>query len=264
MSNHITILRELVQHGTSTYDALEQRTGMPRNKIRWACNALKTEKKITQVEDAMGGGVAWRITEAGRQHLSAQPQPSTKSNPQSSSKEPQPAVGKTPAAGANGPRVAGGQRPASPVGESATVIEAAKRDKKPAKPASDTTFAFTTGNADLLPVMPPDRRFVPIKQRAVEIAVKHHNELAAARSLLNLNDEDDLLDAIKALKQAAHQTGGKTIHIKPCVFCGFDDVTIDEVRIGGYAVDCPECEAIGPIKPTTMEAISFWNDRRSA
>lgn len=47
--------------------------------------------------------------------------------------------------------------------------------------------------------------------------------------------------------------------INPCPFCGIEDVEIDEVRPGEYAVDCPECECIGPIKPEVMEAISAWN-----
>lgn len=57
---------------------------------------------------------------------------------------------------------------------------------------------------------------------------------------------------------------GKTIFIDRCPFCGFDDVQIGEVRPGEFSVDCPECEAMGPIKPSEMEAISYWNDRRGA
>lgn len=47
--------------------------------------------------------------------------------------------------------------------------------------------------------------------------------------------------------------------INPCPFCGNEDIEIDEVRIGEYAVDCPECECIGPIKPEIMSAITAWN-----
>ena len=47
--------------------------------------------------------------------------------------------------------------------------------------------------------------------------------------------------------------------INPCPFCNYDDVEIDEVRPGEYAIDCPECECIGPIKPEIMEAIKCWN-----
>lgn len=48
----------------------------------------------------------------------------------------------------------------------------------------------------------------------------------------------------------------------PCPFCGHEDVEIDEVTTQEFAVDCPECRCIGPIRDTVMEAISFWNDRR--
>jgi Lar family restriction alleviation protein len=54
------------------------------------------------------------------------------------------------------------------------------------------------------------------------------------------------------------------ITIKPCPFCGNEEVEIDEVGIGEFAIDCPECRAIGPIVGTVMEAISFWNDRRAS
>ena len=47
-----------------------------------------------------------------------------------------------------------------------------------------------------------------------------------------------------------------------CPFCSHEDVEIDEVGVGEFAVDCPECRAIGPIMPTVMEAIIYWNDRR--
>ena len=47
--------------------------------------------------------------------------------------------------------------------------------------------------------------------------------------------------------------------ITPCPFCGHDDVEIDEVAIGEFAVDCPECRAIGPIFPAVMDAIRAWN-----
>jgi len=47
--------------------------------------------------------------------------------------------------------------------------------------------------------------------------------------------------------------------INPCPFCNHDDVELDEVRPGEYAVDCPECECIGPIQSEIMEAIKFWN-----
>ena len=52
------------------------------------------------------------------------------------------------------------------------------------------------------------------------------------------------------------------IMIKPCPFCGHDDVEIDEVSTSEFAVTCPECRVIGPVCGTIMESISFWNDRR--
>ena len=47
--------------------------------------------------------------------------------------------------------------------------------------------------------------------------------------------------------------------INACPFCGHDDVEIDEIGIGQYAVCCPECECIGPMKTEVMDAISVWN-----
>jgi Lar family restriction alleviation protein len=53
-----------------------------------------------------------------------------------------------------------------------------------------------------------------------------------------------------------------TLTILPCPFCGHDDVEIDEMPTGSFAVFCPECESVGPNRETVMEAICFWNDRR--
>jgi len=50
-----------------------------------------------------------------------------------------------------------------------------------------------------------------------------------------------------------------SLTVNPCPFCGHDDVEIDEVSIAEYAVDCPECSAIGPITGTVMESITRWN-----
>lgn len=44
-----------------------------------------------------------------------------------------------------------------------------------------------------------------------------------------------------------------------CPFCSFDDVQIDEVRQKEFAVICPECEAIGPIKASITTAVDAWN-----
>ena len=47
--------------------------------------------------------------------------------------------------------------------------------------------------------------------------------------------------------------------INHCPFCGHDDVEIDEIDLGRFAVGCPECECIGPIFPQVMDAIRAWN-----
>ena len=50
-----------------------------------------------------------------------------------------------------------------------------------------------------------------------------------------------------------------TITVSPCPFCNHDDVEIGEVSISEFAVDCPECRAIGPICGDVMDAIAKWN-----
>lgn len=47
--------------------------------------------------------------------------------------------------------------------------------------------------------------------------------------------------------------------ILPCPFCGYHDVEIDEIEIGSYAVDCPDCRCIGPYGGDIMGAIREWN-----
>lgn len=48
--------------------------------------------------------------------------------------------------------------------------------------------------------------------------------------------------------------------INSCPFCDYEDVEIDEVDMGCYAVCCPECECIGPVsRQSVEEAISKWN-----
>lgn len=48
--------------------------------------------------------------------------------------------------------------------------------------------------------------------------------------------------------------------VMPCPFCGHDDVELDEVDVGCFAVCCPECEAIGPVSRESIEAaIALWN-----
>ncbi len=47
--------------------------------------------------------------------------------------------------------------------------------------------------------------------------------------------------------------------IMPCPFCRHDDVEICEVEPGRIAIDCPECECIGPFADSVDEAIAKWN-----
>lgn len=50
-----------------------------------------------------------------------------------------------------------------------------------------------------------------------------------------------------------------TITVMPCPFCDFDDVEISEIEPGRYAVDCPDCQAIGPFADDVEGAIRCWN-----
>lgn len=54
-------------------------------------------------------------------------------------------------------------------------------------------------------------------------------------------------------------SAGDVITVQPCPFCGWHDVEIDEIEPGRFAVDCPECEAIGPFADTQLDAIDAWN-----
>lgn len=47
--------------------------------------------------------------------------------------------------------------------------------------------------------------------------------------------------------------------IKPCQFCGWDDVTVTEVDLGMFAIDCTERECIGPICGAVENAVDMWN-----
>lgn len=49
------------------------------------------------------------------------------------------------------------------------------------------------------------------------------------------------------------------IVIHDCPFCGHSDVEIDEVQPYEYAICCPECRAIGPIRNDIVSTISAWN-----
>jgi hypothetical protein len=48
------------------------------------------------------------------------------------------------------------------------------------------------------------------------------------------------------------------IDVFPCPFCGHDDVQIGEVSPGRFAVDCPECECVGPQGDTVEQAVAKW------
>jgi hypothetical protein len=47
--------------------------------------------------------------------------------------------------------------------------------------------------------------------------------------------------------------------IKNCPFCDHDDVEVNEIEPGRFAIDCPECECIGPFCDSTDDAIRAWN-----
>lgn len=50
-----------------------------------------------------------------------------------------------------------------------------------------------------------------------------------------------------------------SLNIHPCPFCGFADVQIGEPEPDRIAIDCPECQAIGPFGGSTEEAAELWN-----
>lgn len=53
------------------------------------------------------------------------------------------------------------------------------------------------------------------------------------------------------------------MNIKPCPFCGHDDVEVDEISPGRFAITCPECEAIGPASEVSVNAaVLHWNVRQ--
>ena len=49
------------------------------------------------------------------------------------------------------------------------------------------------------------------------------------------------------------------IAILPCPFCSWSDVEVCEVEPGRVAIDCPECECIGPFADTPEKAAELWN-----
>ena len=49
------------------------------------------------------------------------------------------------------------------------------------------------------------------------------------------------------------------INIKHCPFCDHADVEVNEIEPGRFAIDCPECECIGPFADDLDTAIRLWN-----
>lgn len=49
--------------------------------------------------------------------------------------------------------------------------------------------------------------------------------------------------------------------LKPCPFCGSQDVESTFMGHGALAVLCYECEAEGPPADTLEESIAAWNKR---
>lgn len=65
MSNRQCVLLALQKHGESTYDELEQTTGIPRDKLRIAINDAKKVLHVVANKDVVTGQPAYAITEAG-------------------------------------------------------------------------------------------------------------------------------------------------------------------------------------------------------
>ena len=49
--------------------------------------------------------------------------------------------------------------------------------------------------------------------------------------------------------------------LKPCAFCGSNDVSLARCGFGTGRVTCLECGAEGPYRQTHSEAIAAWNRR---
>lgn len=47
--------------------------------------------------------------------------------------------------------------------------------------------------------------------------------------------------------------------INPCPFCGHVDVEWGGPVLGTYAIDCPECQCIGPFADSPEEAAQKWS-----
>lgn len=51
--------------------------------------------------------------------------------------------------------------------------------------------------------------------------------------------------------------------INPCPFCGNGENDVAEVSPGDFAVDCPVCLAMGPIRDDVADAVARWNDAKA-
>lgn len=52
------------------------------------------------------------------------------------------------------------------------------------------------------------------------------------------------------------------MELKPCPFCGSENVNIDaDIDDYWYWVYCQECETRGPISTVGLDAIEAWNRR---
>lgn len=65
MSNRKSVLAALQKNGQSTYDDLEQSTGLDRYKLRIAVNDAKVARHLTASRDEVTGAPAYKITAAG-------------------------------------------------------------------------------------------------------------------------------------------------------------------------------------------------------
>lgn len=230
MSNVNRILKVVQKLGLATYTDLEAETGIPRNKLRWACNDLKATKRLEQAEEPTTMEIAFRLAPAGLKHLdelSVSTQAGSGENNPGSSVSVHP-VGKV----------------APPTEGAAPVIEAAKRAKKPAEPASDKAADIATTTTDI------DHKLI-VELISKIVLFPEGEQFANLPGFV----ADLFARAIAANK-------GKTIHISACPFCGHNDVEISEIGPGEFSITCPECSSIGPSQGTAMDAISYWNDRR--
>lgn len=239
----------------ATYTDLEAETGIPRNKLRWSCNDLKERKRLDQTEDGATNEIAFRITGLGIQHLADNAPPNINVSTPAGSGDV------TPAAAHRKTRVAGGTKRTEPPTEGAApVIEAAKRDETPVAPASDKALEENT--------QPTPPRIITNQAHAMLCGPEYFDILERIAKVTVFPEGEKFTNlpghVADLVARALSLENGKTIHIHRCPFCGHDDVEISELGHDEFAITCPECRVIGPTQASTMDAISFWNDRRGA